>query len=129
MRIPVPDACTCAGFVAPEVVNGGVHTPAMDNFALGIILYMMITGQRPMTKDEANDLTYATFEADAYPQMQVRSSIACMLCRHGPDRDLTHSRGPEYIVHGFGNFRSRNIIFWLYGPNNCMLFRTISGGS
>ena len=34
------------GFVAPEVVAGGVHTPAMDVFSLGVLLFIMLVGVR-----------------------------------------------------------------------------------
>ena len=30
------------GFVAPEVVADGVHTPAMDVFSLGVLLFIML---------------------------------------------------------------------------------------
>jgi hypothetical protein len=32
------------GFVAPEIVAGGVHSPAMDVFSLGVLLFIMLVG-------------------------------------------------------------------------------------
>ena len=39
---PPPGALGSAGFVAPDVVRGGVHTPAMDVFSLGAMLFVML---------------------------------------------------------------------------------------
>lgn len=32
------------GFVAPEIIADGVHTPAMDVFSLGVLLFIMLVG-------------------------------------------------------------------------------------
>jgi hypothetical protein len=65
-----------AGFVAPEVIDGGPHSPALDMFAVGVMLYITITGRRPMTNRQANTLSYSKFEAWDYPHMHVRSPLA-----------------------------------------------------
>ena len=44
----------------------------MDMFAMGVTLYVAITGHRPMRTQQANTLGYANFEAHAYPNMQAR---------------------------------------------------------
>ena len=62
-----------AGFVAPEVIGGGAHSAALDMFAVGVMLFITITGRRPMTNRQANTLTYSTLEAWEYPHMHVRS--------------------------------------------------------
>ena len=33
-----------AGYVAPEVIENHPHTPAMDMYACGVILFMLLTG-------------------------------------------------------------------------------------
>ena len=60
-----------SGFISPETICMKAHTPAMDMFAMGVVLYMMITGHRPMTKDEANTLQYDKYEGSEYPMMKV----------------------------------------------------------
>ena len=40
-----PDAAGALGspgFVAPEIVNDGVHGPSMDMFSLGVVLFIML---------------------------------------------------------------------------------------
>ena len=64
-----------AGYVAPEVIKRGSHTPALDMYALGIVLFLAITGHRPMTAKEANMLKYADLEAHEYPNMKVRLAL------------------------------------------------------
>jgi serine/threonine protein kinase len=49
------------------------HTPAMDMFALGVILFIMLTGHKPMETGQAHKLEYSKIEADKYPRMNSSS--------------------------------------------------------
>lgn len=46
-------------YVAPEVVRGGEVGPATDVYSLGIVLYELLTGQRPFDGDSPSDIALA----------------------------------------------------------------------
>lgn len=54
------------GYVAPEVIEGGAHTPAMDMFSLGVMLFVMLAGCKPMTPHQECELDYSGLEAHQY---------------------------------------------------------------
>jgi serine/threonine protein kinase len=45
------------------------HTPAMDMYALGVLLFVMLTGHKPMKSDQARKLSYSKLQAHEYPKM------------------------------------------------------------
>ncbi|GAB4817123.1 hypothetical protein N2152v2_004169 [Parachlorella kessleri] len=47
------------GFVAPEIIKSGPHTPAMDVFSLGVLLFVMLVGRKPFNIKESESLQYA----------------------------------------------------------------------
>ena len=54
------------GFVAPEIVKNAPHTPAMDVFSLGVVLFIMLVGRKPFSVRQCEDLSYAHLQlADA----------------------------------------------------------------
>ncbi len=47
-----------AGFIAPEIIRGGKHTPAMDIFGLGVLLFVMLVGRKPWDIHQCEKLEY-----------------------------------------------------------------------
>ncbi|KAF6255693.1 kinase-like domain-containing protein [Scenedesmus sp. NREL 46B-D3] len=47
------------GFIAPEVVLGDAHTPAMDVYSLGVLLFVMLVGRKPWDSQRSHTLQYA----------------------------------------------------------------------
>ena len=41
----------------------------MDIYSLGVLLFVMLTGHKPMKSEEARNLTYHKYEAYDYPKM------------------------------------------------------------
>lgn len=48
-----------AGFVAPELIKGYPHTPAMDVFSMGVLLFVMLVGRKPFNISQCENLQYA----------------------------------------------------------------------
>lgn len=42
----------------------------MDMFSLGVLLFVMLTGNKPMKSEQARKLSYSKLEAAEYPKMQ-----------------------------------------------------------
>lgn len=58
------------GFVAPEIVAEGVHTPAMDVFSLGVLLFIMLVGRKPFNIRESENLRYALMSLQEAPGLK-----------------------------------------------------------
>lgn len=57
--IPLVSGCLgSAGFIAPEIVKGDVHTPAMDIYGLGVLLFVMLVGRKPWDIQQCEKLEY-----------------------------------------------------------------------
>lgn len=56
-----------AGYMSPEQVEGGVVDPRSDIFAVGIILWEMLTGHRPFQGTSTVDLLHAILRSEPAP--------------------------------------------------------------
>lgn len=52
------DVLGTVGYMAPELVTGGSATKATDVYACGIMLYEMLTGQRPYLGEQSMQVAY-----------------------------------------------------------------------
>ncbi|PRW44918.1 CAMK CAMK1 kinase Srk1 isoform B [Chlorella sorokiniana] len=67
---PQRGALGSPGFVAPEIVADGVHTPAMDVFSLGVLLFIMLVGRKPFNIRESENLRYALMSLQEAPGLK-----------------------------------------------------------
>lgn len=57
-RTEAKDVLGTVGYMAPELVTGGTATKATDVYACGIMLYEMLTGQRPYQGEQSMQVAY-----------------------------------------------------------------------
>ena len=58
------------GFIAPEIVFDKPHTPAMDVYGLGVLLFIMLVGRKPYDSNQSESLQYATIPVKDAPGMK-----------------------------------------------------------
>ncbi|MFZ4395230.1 MAG: protein kinase domain-containing protein [Kiritimatiellia bacterium] len=54
-------------FIAPEVLKGGPDTPRSDVYSLGVMLYLLLTGQPPFEGKTLDDVLKAQMLAVSFP--------------------------------------------------------------
>jgi len=59
-----------AAFVAPEIILGGEHTPAMDIFGMGVLLFIMLVGRKPFNIAESENLKYGKMSLAEAPGLK-----------------------------------------------------------
>lgn len=59
-----------AGFVAPEIIDGGYHAPSMDVFGMGVLLFVMLVGRKPWDLDQCEKLKYHTIPLKEAPGLR-----------------------------------------------------------
>ncbi len=63
------------GYIAPEVLLGKPYEPGADLYALGVMLYEMIAGERPFTSQYLTDLLKQQIHSDPAPLSHHRSGL------------------------------------------------------
>lgn len=58
------------GFISPEIIIGGVHTYAMDVFAVGVVLFVLLVGRKPFNIADSQSLDYCHMKLADCPGMQ-----------------------------------------------------------
>ena len=58
------------GFVAPEIILNQEHTPAMDVFSLGVVLFIMLVGRKPFNIKECENLSYCNLDLRLAPGLE-----------------------------------------------------------
>ncbi|KAG2444853.1 hypothetical protein HXX76_001594 [Chlamydomonas incerta] len=58
------------GFVSPEIWNDAPHTPAGDVYALGVMLFIMLTGRKPFAGMDIRMMTYCNKPIKEAPGLQ-----------------------------------------------------------
>lgn len=64
------------GFIAPEILKDQVHTPAMDIFGMGVVLFIMLVGRKPFDVKETENLTYANIGLEGAPGLKDSRLVA-----------------------------------------------------
>jgi serine/threonine protein kinase len=83
------------GYMAPEQVRGEPATPASDQFALGCILFEMLTGQRPFQRNSAGE-TLSAIMYDEPPAIEELNPDAPVSIRWIVERCLSKSARDRY---------------------------------
>uniref|UniRef100_A0A7S1SMM9 Protein kinase domain-containing protein n=1 Tax=Tetraselmis chuii TaxID=63592 RepID=A0A7S1SMM9_9CHLO len=63
---PIRQAMGTAGFLSPECCHKVPHTPAMDMWSLGVMLFVMLCGRMPYSHSQIENLQY--------PEIDIRRS-------------------------------------------------------
>lgn len=69
-QVPEKGVLGSAGFVAPEIIRGGVHSPAMDVYAMGVLLFIMLVGRKPFNNTENENLRYCFLKLHDAPGLK-----------------------------------------------------------
>jgi WD40 repeat protein/serine/threonine protein kinase len=63
------------GYMSPEQVRGDSLDEGTDVFALGVVLYEMLTGRRPFDREKRNDVFHAILNEEPSPLSSFRDDV------------------------------------------------------
>lgn len=58
------------GFISPEIIIGEPHTYAMDVFAVGVVLFVLLVGRKPFNIADSESLSYCAMKLADCPGIQ-----------------------------------------------------------
>ena len=80
-RTSSEDVLGTVGYMAPELVTGKVATKATDVYACGIMLFEMLTGQRPFVGEQSMQVAYQHAHSRVPAPSSVNPEISIQLDR------------------------------------------------
>ena len=86
-------------YMSPEQARGEKLDPRTDIFSLGVVLYEMVTGERPFRGKSAVDTLYAIINVEPEPPMQLNSQLPPELSEI-LDKALAKDAGERYQHSG-----------------------------
>jgi len=68
-------------YMSPEQLTGDADSPGTDIYALGVLLFEMLTGRRPFVKERAEALMFEIFGSAPPPVQSLRADVPDDLAR------------------------------------------------
>ena len=103
--------CGTPGYVAPEVLNDLPYGCKADIFSLGVILFMILTGNMPFQGNSYKEIVRKNMKGEVnfdFTEFKVKVSHESQLISNGPAQ-TTARKGPFKKTHGYSSYGPRCI--------------------